>query len=195
MKKEKPKYNQILDAAVEVIAENGFHRYQVSKIAKKAGVADGTIYLYFKNKEDLLVSLFQNKMGNFIERIRKATENVDKADEKLFALIDTHFRQLSEDPHLAVVTQLELRQSDKRLRAQINDVLKGYLHIIDSIIQSGMEEKTFHNHLNIKLVRQMIFGMLDEVVTNWVMQDQRYDLNQQAKDVHFLISNGLKKHT
>lgn len=58
-----------------------------------------------------------------------------------------------------------------------------------------MEEKTFHNHLNIKLVRQMIFGMLDEVVTNWVMQDQRYDLNQQAKDVHFLISNGLKKHT
>lgn len=124
MKKEKPKYNQILDAAVEVIAENGFHRSQVSKIAKKAGVADGTIYLYFKNKEDLLVSLFQNKMGNFIERIRKATENVDKADEKLFALIDTHFRQLSEDPHLAVVTQLELRQSDKRLRAQINDVLK-----------------------------------------------------------------------
>ena len=88
-----------------------------------------------------------------------------------------------------------MRQSDKRLRAQINDVLKGYLHIIDSIIQSGMEEKTFHNHLNIKLVRQMIFGMLDEVVTNWVMQDQRYDLNQQAKDVHFLISNGLKKHT
>lgn len=81
MKKEKPKYNQILDAAVEVIAENGFHRSQVSKIAKKAGVADGTIYLYFKNKEDLLVSLFQNKMGNFIERIRKATENVDKADE------------------------------------------------------------------------------------------------------------------
>lgn len=65
MKKEKPKYNQILDAAVEVIAENGFHRSQVSKIAKKAGVADGTIYLYFKNKEDLLVSLFQNKMGNF----------------------------------------------------------------------------------------------------------------------------------
>src|SRR5690625_4936411 len=116
MKKNKPKYKQIIEAAVQVIAENGYHRSQVSKIAKKAGVADGTIYLYFKNKEDLLVSLFQEKMGSFIDRIRFATEDKQSADEKLFALIDTHFRQLSEDTHLAVVTQLELRQSDKILR-------------------------------------------------------------------------------
>lgn len=101
----------------------------------------GRSIFILRTKKIFLFHCFRIKWSNFIERIRKATENVDKADEKLFALIDTHFRQLSEDPHLAVVTQLELRQSDKRLRAQINDVLKGYLHIIDSIIQSGMEEK------------------------------------------------------
>ena len=68
MNKERPKYRQIIEAAVEVIADNGFHASQVSKIAKKANVADGTIYLYFKNKEDILISVFREKMGTFIEK-------------------------------------------------------------------------------------------------------------------------------
>ena len=66
-----PKYKQIIDAAVIVIAENGYHQAQVSKIAKQAGVADGTIYLYFKNKEDILISVFQEKMGVFVENLKK----------------------------------------------------------------------------------------------------------------------------
>ncbi|PKR79231.1 TetR family transcriptional regulator [Halalkalibacillus sediminis] len=195
MKKNKPKYKQILDAAVEVIAENGYHASQVSKIAKKAGVADGTIYLYFDNKEDILVSLFQEKMGQFIERIESVIDENDTADEKLYALIEMHFRQLAENHHLAIVTQLELRQSNKNLRMKINDVLKGYLALVDNILTQGMEEGTFHGHLNVKLVRQVIFGTLDEIVTNWVMKDQRYDLMEQAEEVHFVISNGLKIHS
>ncbi|SEQ83299.1 TetR/AcrR family transcriptional regulator [Piscibacillus halophilus] len=194
MKKNKPKYKKIIDAAVEVIAENGYHASQVSKIAKRAGVADGTIYLYFKNKEDILVSVFQEKMGQFIERIEEVIVEHHSADEKLYRLIDMHFRQLSENPSLAIVTQLELRQSKKELRMKINDVLKGYLAVVDRILEEGMNEGTFHAHLNVKLVRQVIFGTLDEVVTNWVMKEQRYDLVGQAKEVHFIIANGLKIH-
>lgn len=194
MKKNKPKYKQILDAAVEVIAENGYHNSQVSKIAKVAGVADGTIYLYFDNKEDILISLFQEKMGQFIERIEEATKDIENADDKLLALIKMHFSQLSENPSLAIVSQLELRQSNKHLRLKINEVLKRYLNVIDQILLEGIEQGIFHDHLNVRLVRQMIFGTLDEVVTNWVMKDQKYDLVSQANDVHFLISNGLKKH-
>ena len=59
MKRDRPKYKQIIDSAVIVIAENGYHQAQVSKIAKEAGVSDGTIYLYFKNKEDILNDLLQ----------------------------------------------------------------------------------------------------------------------------------------
>ncbi|GAA0483809.1 fatty acid metabolism transcriptional regulator FadR [Salinibacillus aidingensis] len=193
MKKNKPKYKQIIDAAVEVIAENGYHASQVSKIAKKAGVADGTIYLYFRNKEDILVSLFQEKMGNFIERIKEDTEQKSNADEKLRTLIEMHFSRLANNYHLAVVTQLELRQSNKDLRQKINEVLKGYLAVIDEILKEGIEEGLFHPELNIKLVRQMIFGTLDEVVTNWVMKEEKYDLISQADAVHYLITNGLKK--
>ncbi|WP_099158701.1 TetR/AcrR family transcriptional regulator [Virgibacillus ndiopensis] len=191
MKKNKPKYKQIIDAAVEVIAENGYHASQVSKIAKKAGVADGTIYLYFANKEDILVSLFEEKMGQFVEQITNSINQKRSASEKLLTLIEMHFRQLAKDHQLAIVTQLELRQSNKDLRLKINSVLKPYLATIDDIINEGVEENIFRNDLNLPLVRQMIFGTLDETVTNWVMKEQKYDLIEQASGVHGLIINGL----
>ncbi|UOR11986.1 TetR/AcrR family transcriptional regulator [Halobacillus amylolyticus] len=191
MKKNKPKYKQIIDAAVVVIAENGYHSSQVSKIAKKAGVADGTIYLYFKNKEDILISLFQDKMGQLIERIEQETTSRQTAEEKLLTLVQTHFEQLAADHHLAIVTQLELRQSNKELRYKINEVLKGYMVVIDQILDEGIKEKIFRDNLNRKLVRQLIFGMMDEAITNWVMKEQRYNIVDQAKDVHSFIINGL----
>ncbi|WP_042223290.1 TetR/AcrR family transcriptional regulator [Oceanobacillus manasiensis] len=191
MNKRKPKYNQIIEAAVEVIAENGYHASQVSKIAKKAGVADGTIYLYFKNKEDILVSVFEEKMGQFIEQTEKSIEQMENANVKLLALIEMHFQQLASNQHLAVVTQLELRQSNPALRVKINQVLKPYLTVIDNIIKEGMQEGLFREDLILPLVRQMIFGTLDETVTNWVMKEKKYDLVNQSKDVHRLLSNGL----
>ncbi|MFG6116457.1 TetR/AcrR family transcriptional regulator [Halobacillus sp. MO56] len=191
MKKNKPKYTQIIDAAVKVIAENGYHSSQVSKIAKQAGVADGTIYLYFKNKEDILVSLFQQKMGNFIKKIEEETNSQQTAVEKLLKLIEMHFKQLTADHHLAIVTQLELRQSNKDLRLKINEVLKRYLTVIDQIIEEGIQDEIFRNDIDTRLVRQMIFGTLDEAVTNWVMKEQHYDLVEQAGTVHDLIVRGL----
>lgn len=191
MKKNKPKYKQIIEAAVKVIAEKGYHASQVSRIAKEAGVADGTIYLYFKNKEDILISVFEEKMGQFIEQIAYSISQKKDADEKLMTLIEMHFSQLSDDHHLAIVTQLELRQSNSALRFHINEVLKPYLTVIDDIIKEGMEERVFQTHLNIPLVRQMIFGTLDETVTNWVMKECKYDLVDQASDVHALLTHGL----
>lgn len=191
MKKNMPKYKMIVDAAVKVIAQNGYHNSQVSKIAREAGVADGTIYLYFKNKEDILVSVFENKMGQFIDQIADAIKEKDNSNDKLATLINMHFSQLVENRYLAIVTQLELRQSNLTLRREINAVLKPYLTIIDSIIKEGMEDGTFKGNLNVPLVRQMIFGTLDETVTNWVMQEEKYDLVGQAQDVHYLISHGL----
>lgn len=192
MKRNKPKYQQIIEAAVKVIAENGYHASQVSKIAKEAGVADGTIYLYFKNKEDLLISIFEDKMGQFIKEIAEETSKEINADEKLKKLIEMHFEQLENHYSLAIVTQLELRQSNHTLRRQINQVLKSYLKVIDGIIDEGKEEGSFRNDIQTKLLRQMIFGTLDEVVTNWVMKERKYSLGSQAKSVHKFLSAGLR---
>ncbi|WP_087971846.1 TetR/AcrR family transcriptional regulator [Oceanobacillus rekensis] len=193
MKNNKPKYNQIIEAAVKVIAENGYHGSQIYKIANAAGVADGTIYLYFKNKEDILISVFEEKMGQFIEKIAVSTSQKNNAEEKLKTLIEMHFGQLSADYNLAIVTQLELRQSNYSLRLQINNVLKPYLMVIDNIVKEGIEQELFRNDLSIPLVRQMIFGTLDEVVTNWVMKEQKYDLLNQVSDVHTLLTGALSR--
>ncbi|MDQ0183479.1 TetR/AcrR family transcriptional regulator [Cytobacillus kochii] len=192
MKKNKPKYRQIIDAAVIVIAENGYHQSQVSKIAKQAGVADGTIYLYFKNKEDILISLFENKMGHFVEMIEEKIAGKVRAAEKLLMMVETHFHILSQDKHLAIVTQLELRQSNIDLRQKINAILKGYLGLIDSILLEGKKTGEFASNLDVRLARQMIFGTMDETATTWVMNDQKYDLTALAPEIHRLLISGCK---
>lgn len=190
MKHHKPKYKQIIDAAVIVIAENGYHHAQVSKIAKQAGVADGTIYLYFKNKEDILISLFREKMGNFIEKIDIDIAGKTSVVEKLYTLVEKHFNYLASDHYLAVVTQLELRQSNKDLRLKINDVLKGYLLVVENIVEFGKETGEFHSDLDVRIAKQMIFGTIDETVTTWVMNEQKYDLAALAKPVQKLLVSG-----
>ncbi|NLP49786.1 TetR/AcrR family transcriptional regulator [Bacillus sp. RO1] len=191
MKQQKPKYKQIIDAAVIVIAENGYHQAQVSKIAKQAGVADGTIYLYFKNKEDILISLFQEKMGLFVEKIRQEIAGKSTSTEKLLTLIEKHFSMLAEDHYLAIVTQLELRQSNLELRLKINEVLKGYLHVVDEILLAGTKNGELRSDLDVRLARQMVFGTIDETITTWVMNDQKYDLTAVAPRVHELLIKGF----
>ncbi len=192
MKRDKPKYKKIVDAAVVVIAENGYHQAQVSKIAKEAGVADGTIYLYFKNKEDILVSVFREKMAIFVSNLQTILEKDLNTSEMLFKMIDNHFFVLHEDRHLAIVTQLELRQSGKKLRLRINEVLKEYLDLLDVILKEGIDTGELDQTMDVRLARQMVFGTIDETITSWVMNDQKYDLLKLAPEVHRLIMNGLR---
>jgi TetR/AcrR family transcriptional regulator, fatty acid metabolism regulator protein len=193
-KKRGQKYEQIIDAAVKVIAENGYHHSQVSKIAKEAGVADGTIYLYFKNKEDILISLFEEKMGSFVDAISEKLKEESSVEKKLLILIEMHFMQLEMDHDLAIVTQLELRQSNISIRYKVNEVLKGYLGLVDSVLKEGVEKGIFEENLDLRIARQLIFGAIDEVVTNWVMKDHRYDLAPLADTVHRMLLKGLSKN-
>ena len=192
LKRNKPKYMQIVDAAVIAIAENGYHQAQVSKIAKQAGVADGTIYLYFKNKEDILISVFQEKMGIFVENLQAIIKSGDPSSKKLSKMIENHFYVLSSDRHLATVTQLELRQSNKEIRSKINAILKEYLILLDQIIIEGMLNGEFNPTMDVRIARQMVFGTIDEITTTWVINEYRYDLMEQAPKIQALLLNAVK---
>ena len=192
VKKDKPKYKQIIDAAVIVIAENGYHQAQVSKIARQAGVADGTIYLYFKNKEDILISVFREKMGVFVENLETILSQELTASDKLRLMIENHFGLLAGDLKLSIVTQLELRQSNHEIRMKINTVLKEYLVLLDQILIKGMEDDEFDRNMDIRLARQMVFGTMDETITTWVMNDHKYDLVSLAPKVHHLLMKGMR---
>ncbi|WP_342598553.1 TetR/AcrR family transcriptional regulator [Psychrobacillus sp. FSL H8-0483] len=192
MKKDKPKYKQIIDAAIIVIAENGYHQSQVSKIAKEAGVADGTIYLYFKNKEDILISVFEEKMEMFANNLQEIIKEDVSASEKLYKMIENHFKVLASNHHLATVTQLELRQSNLALRLRINAILKNYLVFLETILKEGIEKGEFENNLDIRLARQMVFGTIDETTTTWVMNEYKYNLVDLTEKVHRLLLKGIK---
>lgn len=191
MDKQKAKRQQILNASIQVIAENGYYKSQVSKIAKAAGVADGTIYLYFNNKEDLLISLFEEIITTFVEETKRAMEDDNNVKEQLRTLIVHHFEHLGNRPQLALLTQLELRQSQAPLRGKISVILEPYLTLIEGIVNSGMETGEFRKHLDIKIARQMIFGTMDQIVTSWVMGDMRSALSDQADAVYNLLANAL----
>ena len=148
----------------------------MSKIAKQAGVADGTIYLYFKNKEDILISVFQEKMGVFVENLQDIIKNGIHHLKSYAQMIENHFHVLSNDHHLATVTQLELRQSNKEIRLKINSILKEYLKLLDEILIEGMIKGEFNPTMDVRVARQMVFGTIDENTTTWVMNEFRYDL-------------------
>lgn len=192
MRRDKPKYKQIIEAATVVIAENGYHNAQVSKIAKQAGVADGTIYLYFENKEDILISIFSEKLAIFVEALQCIIEKENSASERLCRLIENHLLMLSQDRHFATVTQMEIRQSSGELRKKINAILKEYLLLFDQILNDGITSGELDSNLDRRLARQVVFGMLDGISTNWVMNEFRYDLVEQAPKVHQILLNGIK---
>lgn len=190
-KKTGEKYDAIIDAAVKVIAKNGYHGSQVTKIAREAQVADGTIYLYFENKDDILISLFRTKMTEFVERVSQEMKLVKSAEEKLYQLIYMHFKQFALDQNLAIVTQIELRQSNREIRNGIGSTLKKYHQLIEDLMEQGVKEGKFHSNIDIRLMRQMVFGALDETVTSWVMKDMKYDLLKLVQPVYFLVLNGV----
>ncbi|GEN36682.1 MULTISPECIES: TetR/AcrR family transcriptional regulator [Aneurinibacillus] len=191
-KKTGEKYQSIIEAAVKVIARYGYHQAQVSKIAKEASVADGTIYLYFDNKDDILISLFKEKVGTFINTARARIAPLEKAEDRLRELIYMHLWQMSQDRDLAIVTQIETRQANPNLRAGIYEVLKHYLDLIDEVIFLGKEQGVFRPDIEHRVARKMIFGTLDEAVTSWVMNERNQNLVSLVDPIHNLFINGLK---
>lgn len=175
------------------MAENGYHNSQVSKIAKEAGVADGTIYLYFQNKEDILISLFRMKMGEFTALARRETSPLDDPFKKLAKLIIMHFSRLQDDRNLASVIQIELRQSDQTIRQEISVIVKDYYNLIEELLAQGKAAGTFRDDLDVKVGRKLVFGCLDEIATCWVLSSKKLSLLEQVKPTYNLLSQALAK--
>ncbi len=183
----------ILKAAVMVFAQKGFYNSKVTDIAKQAGVADGTIYIYFKNKDDLLISLFEDRMVDILKRFNHELSGIEHASDKLKSFFKVYFEMIQEDPLLAEVFQVELRQSDKFLKNYHNQNFLDYLNIIGSILHQGVEDGIFRSDLNVGIMKIMIFGSIDEVARQWILgADTKYSLNEAAGQVTKTILHGIE---
>lgn len=186
------KRSAILRAAIRVFANNGYFNSKVADIASAAGVADGTVYLYFKSKEEILHSIFDRSMEEAIADGRKRLAGVSDPREKLRRIAELHLERLGADRDLAVVFQVELRGSTKFMAEFSAAGFAEYLGLIRATIEEGQREGVFRPELNAKVTAKILFGALDEMATNWILSGRRYKLAPMAASVLDIILNGVR---
>ncbi len=185
------KYHQILEAAVKVFARQGFHQSTVAQIAKEAGVADGTIYLYFKNKDDILVQFFSFRAKQVFESFREEVDRAQTSADKLRNLVRRHLAEFQRDRDGAVVYQVETHQNSRMAEAQIREMSQMYRDLIAEIIEQGQQEGTIRKDLYVGLVKRFIIGAVDEVINTWLHSDGEYDLVSMAEPLVELFIKGI----
>ena len=191
--RKEAKRERILDAAVLEIARHGYHGTTVSTIARRAGVADGTIYLYFKNKEDLLVSIFERAMKRFNEEAQRIVdEEGGGAEEKLRRLVALHLTLLGEDRDLAVIFQVEFRHSLHILERLSRSRMRDYLALIARVVEQGKDEGVFRGNLDALFAAKVVFGVLDEMATDWVLSRKNTRLASRSDPASDLLLGGLR---
>src|SRR5215470_19957899 len=186
------KRDAILRAAIDVFAGRGFFNAQVADVARAAGVAAGTVYLYFRSKDDLLVSIFDRSMREGLTLGRAAVAGLDDPRERLLRLARGHLARLGGDRNLAIVFQVELRQSTKFMERFSSTLLRDYLGLIREAIADGQRAGLIRADINATAAAKMLFGALDEMATNWILTRRRYSLEAEADPVVDLFLNGAR---
>jgi len=185
------KRESILRAATRVFARNGYFNSKVADIAREADVADGTVYLYFKSKEEILHSIFDQNMAEAIAAGRILIEKLKDPGEKLRRIATLHLERLGADRDLAVVFQVELRGSTKFMREFSAAGFAEYLSLLRQTFEEGQRSGVFRKDLSAKLVSKILFGALDEMATNWIISKRKYKLEPMAEVVMDVFLNGV----
>ena len=185
------KRESILRAATRVFARNGYFNSKVADIARQADVADGTVYLYLKSKEEILHSIFDQNMAEAIAAGRLLIEKLRDPGEKLRRIAMLHLERLGADRDLAVVFQIELRGSTKFMQEFSAAGFAEYLGLLRQTFEEGQRSGVFRKDLNAKLVSKILFGALDEMATNWIISKRNYKLEPMAEVVMDVFLNGV----
>ncbi len=185
------KYKRILGAAKSVFARNGFYHSRISDIAKKARVADGTIYLYFEKKDDILISLFEDEIDSFIQSLRSEIVQKQSVEEKIHCLISFQIHLLETDRDLAEVLLVELRQSNKFLKSSAIEHINEYLKLFSAVVFEGKEQGRFREDADSALLSQAIFGAIEMVSLSWLLGYRRRSVDQIADELTDLFLRGI----
>lgn len=185
------KRNAIHRAAVEVFAAKGYFNSKVADVASAAGVADGTVYLYFKSKEEILHYIFDRAMEEFIGDGLRELAEIEAPDDKLRRVAELHLERLGADRDLAVVFQVELRGSTKFMSEFSRAGFAKYLDIIKKTIDEGQKSGSFRKDIKPIVAAKIFYGALDEMVTNWILSNRAYPLRPMANEVVKIFLGGI----
>jgi TetR/AcrR family fatty acid metabolism transcriptional regulator len=185
------KYDRILEATIEVVASKGFQHARISDIASQAGVADGTVYLYFRNKNHILRAALNHAFQRFTERVSEALPTTDSPVEQLGIIARAHLETLHQNRPLAVIMQMQVRQSAKFLEQFSHQSFVDYINLVREIIRRGQQQGLIRPNLSDRLVALSLFGALDEVVSSWLYTGRGFDPMQTAAQVLDILLTGI----
>jgi len=191
---QREKHKRIMEAAIRVFARKGFHNSRIQEIAEAAGVASGTIYLYFKNKDDLLITIFEQSLDRIIKEMKEDLADIEGPDEKLRRFIWHHLELMKRRRDLAEVMQVELRQSHKFMKEYEPRHWIAYIDIIADILDQGQKQGVFRQDLSLGVFKRAVFGALDEIALHWVRtgKGERY-LDNAAQELSKIVVEGIAR--
>ncbi len=184
----------IIQAAIKIISQKGYFRSTISSIAKEADVADGTIYTYFKNKEELLIKSFEFVLENILNEINSELVREEDFLGKIRIIIKRHLNFMYNNPDLANFLQIQLRQSKREIRINIRNIMKKYYRIIGDILKQGLKKGAIRDDVNLRIIGHMIFGTVDEIVTSWVLSEKKCNLAEKENEIMKLVESAIRKN-
>jgi len=190
--KDENKHQKILKAAIKVFSEKGFYNSRVSEIAREAEVADGTIYLYFKNKDDILISLFEEEFGRIVENMRQELGKEKDPLQKIKRFAVMHLSIVLKQQQLGEVLGVEVRQSTKFMKEYVNKPFIEYLNLIRTVVIEGQEKGLIRKDLTPGIMKRALFGALDEMARYWVLSTKKkHSVNEAALQISEVFIRGM----
>jgi TetR/AcrR family fatty acid metabolism transcriptional regulator len=193
-KRAPDKRERILKAAIKVFAKNGFYATRVSELAKAAGVADGTIYLYFKNKDDVLITIFEEGIERLLTILRGVAESEEPFEHRIQRIIELQLGLMEEQRDLAEVITVNLRQSSRLLKQYATPLFMQYIDVIAGVVRDGQEQGAFRKDLNPRIVARSLFGAIDAILLTWALgEGDPAALRKAATHCASLFLEGLRQ--
>ena len=191
--KDFKKKEKILNAAIKIISKKGFFNASISEIAKLAGVADGSVYTYFKGKNELLIEAFRFVLEKILKKVEVELNKTSDAVEKIKIIVRMHIEYMEKHPDIANFLQIQLRQSNKETRLHIRNEMRKYYRILGQILDEGIKQNKIRSDVNKRVIGSLIFGTVDEIITSWVLSEKDEKLSDKLEDIYKVIIDGIKK--
>jgi AcrR family transcriptional regulator len=188
----------ILDAAVKVFADKGYYGARVSDIAQEAGIAYGLVYHYFKNKEDLLISIFRTRWGQFDQAVRKIMEEKKDPRRMIHSIISFLFHSYKNNPKMIEVMILDVAKSTRFFNGENIKLFTDLFSLISEIIRLGQEQGIFKKDLDAKLAAYCLYGSVERIMLRWILEDNKNITEKEARSatemVTGIILSGLEQN-
>jgi len=192
--KEGNKEKDIIEASIKVFAENGYHKAKIAKIAETANVAIGSVYVYYKNKEDLLHKIFDNLWEKLYNNYKQLAENtVLSPAEKLDSMVEIFFDIFTENPSLAIVYVNEQNHYVQNSPLPFTEYYEKFLQQAKLIVAEGVNKNIFADNVDIDIFRFFVFGAIRNLVQQWALEPENFPLNKIRQNVKFLTRQGILK--